>query len=230
LAETNERRILVGTAPPTQVIRDWRSTHADSYLADIRQDPVLVGIVDDSKLISDVRGTLGERYFFRRAAGPGWALVGDAGHHKDFVIGDGITQALRDARNLAVAIHERKGDESLVRYWRERDIEAQPFFRSAEQQAALNPSVRLNRLIFRRVARSPELIRRFWRQFEHDIDPFEAIPLDVAVKAVFDGLVHGQFGVLREFLAEGKRISSAQAEGKRLKALIGDAGSTALPI
>ena len=29
-----------------------------------------------------------------RGVGPGWALVGDAGHHKEFVIGDGITEAL----------------------------------------------------------------------------------------------------------------------------------------
>jgi 2-polyprenyl-6-methoxyphenol hydroxylase-like FAD-dependent oxidoreductase len=42
-------------------------------------------------------------------------LVGDAGHHKDFVIGDGITQALRDARNLAAVLRESGRDEALRR-------------------------------------------------------------------------------------------------------------------
>ena len=40
------------------------------------------------------------------------------------------------------------GDEALRRCWRERDVEAQPLFRATEQQSALNPSARLNRLIF----------------------------------------------------------------------------------
>lgn len=39
--------------------------------------------------------------FFRLAAGPGWALVGDAGYHKDPVTGHGITDAFRDAHLLA---------------------------------------------------------------------------------------------------------------------------------
>jgi menaquinone-9 beta-reductase len=123
-AETNDRQLLIGTAPPVPEIRSWRSRHVESYVADLERDDVIASIVAQSKRASEVRGTIQERYFFRRAAGPGWALVGDAGHHKDFAIGDGITQALRDARNLATAIQRGRDDESLYRYWRERDIEA----------------------------------------------------------------------------------------------------------
>src|SRR5256885_11978913 len=47
---------------------------------------------------SKIRGTAKERFFFRRAAGSGWALVGDAGHHKEYLLGDGITEALIQAR------------------------------------------------------------------------------------------------------------------------------------
>ena len=39
----------------------------------------------------------------RRAAGPGWALVGDAGYHRDPITGHGMTDALRDAELLAQA-------------------------------------------------------------------------------------------------------------------------------
>jgi flavin-dependent dehydrogenase len=45
----------------------------------------------------------GRRGFFRRAAGPGWALVGDAGYFKDPLTAHGITDALRDAELLAEA-------------------------------------------------------------------------------------------------------------------------------
>jgi flavin-dependent dehydrogenase len=40
----------------------------------------------------------------RRAFGPGWALVGDAGYYKDPITAHGLTDALRDAELLARAI------------------------------------------------------------------------------------------------------------------------------
>jgi flavin-dependent dehydrogenase len=42
--------------------------------------------------------------FFRESAGPGWVLVGDAGHFKDPTPGQGISDALRQAVALARAI------------------------------------------------------------------------------------------------------------------------------
>ena len=45
----------------------------------------------------------GRRGFIRQACGPGWALVGDAGHFKDPITAHGITDALRDAELLANA-------------------------------------------------------------------------------------------------------------------------------
>ena len=42
--------------------------------------------------------------YLRRATGPGWALVGDAGYFKDPLSAHGITDALRDAELLARAI------------------------------------------------------------------------------------------------------------------------------
>jgi len=39
--------------------------------------------------------------FFRESAGPGWALVGDAGHFKDPAPGQGIADAIRQAERLA---------------------------------------------------------------------------------------------------------------------------------
>jgi flavin-dependent dehydrogenase len=41
----------------------------------------------------------------RAPIGPGWALVGDAGYHRDAVTGHGITDAFRDAELLADALH-----------------------------------------------------------------------------------------------------------------------------
>ncbi|GAA4872579.1 NAD(P)/FAD-dependent oxidoreductase [Actinomycetospora straminea] len=51
-----------------------------------------------------VRGFPGVPGFVRRAGGPGWALVGDAGYFKDPLTAHGITDALRDAELLARAL------------------------------------------------------------------------------------------------------------------------------
>jgi 2-polyprenyl-6-methoxyphenol hydroxylase-like FAD-dependent oxidoreductase len=51
-----------------------------------------------------VRTFAGRPGFLRRAWGPGWALVGDAGYWKDPLTAHGLTDALRDAELLARAI------------------------------------------------------------------------------------------------------------------------------
>jgi flavin-dependent dehydrogenase len=57
--------------------------------------------------------------FFRRASGPGWALVGDAALTKDPLLGHGITDSFIGAELLAQAVHEGLGgdmDAALARY------------------------------------------------------------------------------------------------------------------
>src|SRR5436190_1892380 len=51
-----------------------------------------------------VRTFTGRPGFVRRAWGPGWALVGDAGYWKDPLTAHGLTDALRDADLLARAV------------------------------------------------------------------------------------------------------------------------------
>ena len=67
-----------------------------------------------------LRGFPGAPGVLRRAVGPGWALVGDAGYFKDPITAHGITDALRDAELLArAALHGT--DEGLHQYQAVRD-------------------------------------------------------------------------------------------------------------
>ncbi|MFI1917846.1 NAD(P)/FAD-dependent oxidoreductase [Nocardia sp. NPDC020380] len=64
--------------------------------------------------------------YYRRSAGPGWALVGDAGYHKDPFTGWGISDALVYAELLADKLHaglsgEQPIDEAVREYERHRD-------------------------------------------------------------------------------------------------------------
>jgi flavin-dependent dehydrogenase len=64
--------------------------------------------------------------FYRKPFGPGWALVGDAGLHKDPYLALGICDALRDVELLAAAIGDglngiRPMDEALADYEKARN-------------------------------------------------------------------------------------------------------------
>ena len=69
---------------------------------------------------SGLRAFAGIPGFLRRSAGPGWALVGDAGYFRDPITAHGITDALRDAELLARAI-SAGGDDALACYQADRD-------------------------------------------------------------------------------------------------------------
>jgi 2-polyprenyl-6-methoxyphenol hydroxylase-like FAD-dependent oxidoreductase len=65
-------------------------------------------------------------HFFRKPYGPGWALVGDAGCHKDPYLALGICDAFRDAEWLSDAIDDglsgrRSVDTAMAEYERRRN-------------------------------------------------------------------------------------------------------------
>jgi 2-polyprenyl-6-methoxyphenol hydroxylase-like FAD-dependent oxidoreductase len=82
--------------------------------------------------------------FFRRPFGPGWALVGDAGYNKDFITGQGIQDAFRDAELCASALDEalsgaRGFDAALEAYHARRDAASLPMYEFTCQLATLEP-------------------------------------------------------------------------------------------
>jgi flavin-dependent dehydrogenase len=66
--------------------------------------PAFAGKLDAAWRVEPVRGFGGHVGYIKRATGPGWALVGDAGYFKDPLTAHGITDALRDAELLARAV------------------------------------------------------------------------------------------------------------------------------
>lgn len=82
--------------------------------------------------------------FFRRPYGPGWALVGDAGYHKDPVTGLGITDAFFDAELLAAAVDAGLSGrqpliEALAGYEQQRNERAMPLYELAIQSVTFEP-------------------------------------------------------------------------------------------
>jgi flavin-dependent dehydrogenase len=82
--------------------------------------------------------------FFRRPYGPGWALVGDAGYHKDPVTALGMSDAFRDSELLVDALDEalsgrRPEGAALADYERRRNEAAKPLYDYTVEQARYLP-------------------------------------------------------------------------------------------
>ncbi len=119
---TNDRDTCVFILlPPTRFENDRHNGLEAVYhklLSEV--SPVLASEVAASKGSGKLRAFAGVPGFLRRSAGPGWALVGDAGYFRDPITAHGITDALRDAELLARAVVEG-GDDALAAYQATRD-------------------------------------------------------------------------------------------------------------
>jgi flavin-dependent dehydrogenase len=106
------------------------------------------------------RGTRDVPNFFRTAAGPGWVLVGDAGHHKDPITGQGMSDAFHDAELLAtIADRELRatGRFEGSGYQAARDAAATEQHEMTCRIAALRPTPPKSAAFFGAVAADPTL-------------------------------------------------------------------------
>ena len=98
------------------------------------------------------RGTREERFygaadlpnFYRKPYGDGWALVGDASHHKDPYLALGMSDALRGADLLAAAVDDgltgrRQMDDALAAYERSRNESSMADYRENLTLARMRP-------------------------------------------------------------------------------------------
>ena len=103
--------------------------------------PELARSIDAVQPVGTLRAFPGQPGWIRTSAGPGWALVGDAGYFKDPITAHGITDALRDAELLAREVLEaprsRHAQLKAVRdYERTRDRLSEPLFDITERIAS----------------------------------------------------------------------------------------------
>jgi flavin-dependent dehydrogenase len=109
-----------------------------------RAAPALTARLRRARRTSSVFGMLRMPNHIRRAVGPGWALVGDAGYHRDAITGHGISDAFRDADLLATALHQilrGQADDTtaLADYQRQRDSALREIFELTCALAAYPP-------------------------------------------------------------------------------------------
>jgi flavin-dependent dehydrogenase len=115
-----------------------------TYMKAFELDPAFAERIAGAKRETRFVGTGDLPNFFRKPYGPGWALVGDAGYHKDPITAFGIHDAFRDAEALAAALDDvfagrRDYDEALAEYQRVRDEASGPVYQFTCDFARIAP-------------------------------------------------------------------------------------------
>ncbi len=105
---TNDAQACVWLCSPVDDARRLRHSHdsVDAAFDEMVRSaaPGLAERLSGAARRSATRGIIGLPNHIRQPAGPGWALVGDAGYHRDAITGHGISDAFRDAELLATAV------------------------------------------------------------------------------------------------------------------------------
>jgi 2-polyprenyl-6-methoxyphenol hydroxylase-like FAD-dependent oxidoreductase len=121
------------------------SARGDALVAELlRLAPSVGERLRAGHVASPVRGVARMPNYVRQSHGPGWALVGDAGYHRDPITGHGMTDAFRDAELLAVAIsaalHEPRDEpDALAGYARARGTALRETFDLTRELSAFPP-------------------------------------------------------------------------------------------
>jgi flavin-dependent dehydrogenase len=157
--------IIVGW--PYIEFHTFRADIEANFLKTLELAPGLAERVRQGKREERFIGTADLPFFFRKPYGPGWALVGDAGYHKDPITSQGITDAFRDAELLAEAIDDglrgmRTLDVALADYERRRNQAALPMYELTHQFAMLEPPPPEMQQLFAALRNNQEQTNRFF--------------------------------------------------------------------
>ena len=143
IATHNDLTCVVVTWPNAE-FDQVRSDAAGNYLKTVELVPELAERLRGARRESRFFGTADLPNFFRRPYGPGWALVGDAGYHKDPITAQGITDAFRDAELVSAGLDDwldgrRAFDDAMAGYQLARDEASIPMYELTLEFASLEP-------------------------------------------------------------------------------------------
>ena len=169
---------MAAICPPMSDREEFLADRERNYEAGIAAWPELADILAGAARVGPIRVMSNWHGYFRQAAGPGWALVGDAGHFKDPTPAQGIRDALSHAEHLAEAVEAGLGgtsdiDSELRRWWQWRDNEGFEMHWFATDMGGRGLSAPVATEALRDVANDPAAVEQFLRMLNRDIQPSE---------------------------------------------------------
>lgn len=173
-----------------------RGNRESAYEEGLAGWPELAELLAGSRRAGPVRMMSRWHGFFRQSAGPGWALVGDAGHFKDPTPGQGISDALRQAVALVPAIERSlgggEGEAPLREWWAWRDRDAWEMYWFAQDMGDVERAPRLQRTIQSRFGTDPQLVEGLLRVLGHDLAPSQLVTPSLIASMLAEALRKGR--------------------------------------
>jgi 2-polyprenyl-6-methoxyphenol hydroxylase-like FAD-dependent oxidoreductase len=204
---------------PLAQLERMRSEREQLHSEGIEAWPELADRLAGAKRVGRLRAMGRWHGFFREATGPGWAVIGDAGHFKDPTPGQGIADALRQAETMAPAIAETWGDEraldaALRRWWAWRDRDAWEMYWFAGDMGVKELAPQLTAEFGAGLAADPQLAERFFRMLNHDIPPSKVFTPRAMAPIVARAFASGR-GRRRELAREVRDLAANEFRHRR---------------
>jgi 2-polyprenyl-6-methoxyphenol hydroxylase-like FAD-dependent oxidoreductase len=141
---TNDGCFCVGVAWRHSEFGSVKTDIERHYLAALDAAPELKQEVMSGRREERFYGTADIPNYFRRPYGNGWALVGDAGYHRDPILAQGISDALRDAGLLARTLEKiwvagETWDTAMASYESARNEAVKDIYELNTEYASLEP-------------------------------------------------------------------------------------------
>lgn len=164
---TNDDLTCIYVAWPHQGFRQVRKSAEAEFHAALDLIPGLGEAVASGQREQRYFGTDDLPNLYRTSAGPGWALAGDAGHHKDPSTGMGMSDAFASAELLAEAINaglvgQRPMNGALRDYQNKRDALTANGYALTLSTARLAPLTPRLEAFYHAAEERPEVIRRIF--------------------------------------------------------------------
>jgi 2-polyprenyl-6-methoxyphenol hydroxylase-like FAD-dependent oxidoreductase len=216
---TDSGLFLAAFVAPLRRRDEVRADRTGAYEEGVRRWPELGEALAPARRSQPVQLMSNWHGFFRRSAGPGWALVGDAGHFKDPTPGQGIADALRQVERLAPAIEAsldgaQPDDAPLLDWWRWRDEDAWEMYWFAQDIGAAEGPQHLGAVVGTRFAEEPATVEKLLRILNHELPPSSLFTPGFVFSVLAAALRDGR-GLRREVLAEARDLAVEEVRRAR---------------
>ncbi|WP_375502016.1 NAD(P)/FAD-dependent oxidoreductase [uncultured Jatrophihabitans sp.] len=208
---TDNDLLLVGVVPAMAEREQFLADRDGGFAQRLRHWPELADVVQGARREGPMRIVPDWQAYFRESAGPGWVLVGDAGHFKDPSAAQGITDALRQAEGLAASITsglDTDVDAATQAWWRARDRDCRDMHWFARDMGAAGPTTPAMTEVVREVAATDSMLLA--QVLNRDV-PSSAVVTTARVGRAAAAALHRHPAALPALARESARVTSTRA-------------------
>jgi 2-polyprenyl-6-methoxyphenol hydroxylase-like FAD-dependent oxidoreductase len=225
---------IVGVSPERHERAQFRAALEENVMRHARSVEPVAAALANARRAEKIYGIVKFSGYFREAAGPGWVLVGDAGHFKDPAAGRGIGDAFHQAEMLAPAIAAAIGesndaiDRATARFHRWRDRRYAPYYWLANDLGKAGALPAIVPQVVRRLHRRGQ-INQFLDLFGHRTSPSDVLSPARLAGGAAQLLLRPPGGDRRAALAElgGVLATEARRRWVSRRPVVGDATAPA---